>query len=150
MIKNIIHVGISVSDLEKAKDFYGNILGLKFVGQMIMKGEETDLLFNRKNTVAKVAYFNGSDNIYAPPIELIEFNHTISKAKADLFKTSISEVCFSCDDIDKTYNDLKNKGVKFISEPQFFDSTEYGFSKSKAVYFYDMDENILELTEYID
>ena len=84
----------------------------------------------------------------APPIELLEFtsDETI-KDNADLFKTSISEICFRVDDIEKSYCDLKSKGVEFISEPQYFDLTDQGFGKSKAVYFKDPDGIILELIQ---
>ena len=150
MIKDIIHVGISVRNLEDAKKFYGDVLGLKFTGDFIMEGKETDILFGREDTVARLAYFNGSDKLYAPPIELIEFNHKIEKDQGSFFKTSVSEICFACDDIDKTYEDLKSKGVKFVSEPQYFEYEDPNQENFKAVYFYDMDGNIMELVEYIE
>ncbi|WP_138160265.1 VOC family protein [Peptoniphilus catoniae] len=149
MIKNVIHIGITVCDLEKAKDFYGRVLGLKPVGNLIMEGPETDLLFGKQNTIAKIAYFNGSDNLYSPPIELIEFNHPISKEKGNFFKSSVSEICFSCNNLDEVYGDLRKKGVKFISKPQYFEYEDSNQESFKAVYFYDMDENIMELVEYI-
>ena len=52
------------------------------------------------------------------------------------------------DNIDEEYKRLKELGVKFISEPQYFDLTAQGFGKSKAVYFYEPDNIILELIEY--
>ena len=85
-----------------------------------------------------------------PPIELIEFNHEIEKDQGNFFRTSVSEICFACVDIDKTYEDLKSKGVKFVSEPQYFKYEDPNQENFKAVYFYDMDGNILELVEYIE
>ena len=54
------------------------------------------------------------------------------------------------EDIEGFYKDLLDKGVEVMSSPQVFDSTEYGFGKSKALYFYDPDGNILEAIESLD
>ncbi len=148
MIGRVVHIGVTVSNLEKSMDFYGNILGLKLTGKMVMKGKETDALFNMNNVEVKIAYFNGSDELLCPPVELLEFSNGV-KADCDLNRTSISEICFIVKDIDAVYKKLKNKGVEFISEPQFFDFTKDGFGKSKAVYFKDNDGIILELMEYL-
>lgn len=151
MIKEIAHVGITVKNIEKSIDFYKNILGLKFKGELLMEGEETDLLFNKKNSKVRVAYLNGSDNLSCPPIELIEFlSNDYEKNDVDLHRGSISEICFYVDDIDKVYMELLDKGVEFISSPQMFDFSKHGFGKSKAVYFKDIDGIILELMEVIE
>lgn len=113
-----------------------------------MEGEATDKLFQMKNCVCKIAYLNGSHELNAPPIELLEFSN-VEKSKSSLSKTSISEICFNVHNIDEVYEKLKNKGVEFLSEPQYFDFTSNGFGKSKAVYFRDIDGIVLELIEEI-
>ena len=150
MISEIVHVGVTVSDIERSIAFYRDILGLQFVGRLTMQGEATDKLFNMKDTVAKVAYLKRGKFKEAPPVELIELNKEKTKKRdADLFSTSISEICFVTDDIMKDYEELKSKGVNFLSEPQYFDFTLDGFSKSLAVYFKDPDGIILELMQYL-
>lgn len=151
MLKNIAHVGLTVSNIEESIKFYKDILGLKYDGQMVMEGEATDNLFALENCQVKVAYLNGSDEVMAPPVELIEF--VSEKAKVienKLNQTSISELCFYVENIDETYETLKSKGVEFLSEPQYFDLTLQGFGKSKAVYLKDPDGIVLELMECID
>ena len=151
MINEVIHIGLTVSDLDRSIAFYRDILGLNFIGEILMSGKECDLLFARENADARVAYLNGSDEVMAPPIELIQFTkQEISKDEANLFKTSISEICFKVVDINKTYDRLTKLGVEFISKPQYFDFSKYGFSKSKAVYLKDPDGIILELIEVLD
>ena len=146
MIKKIAHIGLTVSNLERSISFYKDVLKFNYVGQMVMNGPSTERLFNQNNCSAKVAYLQSDKS--SPLIELIEFvNVPIIKEKSSLFKTSISELCFYVDDIYEEYNRLKLNGVNFISEPQQFDSTSYGFSKSIAVYFYDPDGNIIELMQ---
>lgn len=148
MINEIMHVGLTVKNLDRSVDFYKNILGLNYQGEILMEGKQTEILFNRKNARARVAYLNGSDKINTPPVELIQFiDEKIDCEKGDLFKTSISEICFSVDDIYNVYEDLRKKGVEFLSQPQEFDFSSCGFGKSAAVYFKDPDGIILELMQ---
>ena len=118
MIKEIVHVGITVSNMDESLKFYQDILGLKFVGEIMMEGKETDLLFGRSGVKARVCYLNGSDKINTPPVELICFLDEESKLEsASLFKTSISEICFNVEDIDQTYKTLVENHVECLSEP---------------------------------
>lgn len=115
-----------------------------------MEGDSTDALFNIKDCKVRVAYLNGSEEISSPPIELLKFEKGLKKdGNPELNKISISEVCFQVENIDNAYKNLLSKGVEFLSQPQFFDFTEQGFGKSKAVYFKDPDGIILELIEEI-
>lgn len=154
MLQEVAHVGITVSDMERSISFYRDVLGLCLSGTATMKGKETDRLFNRNNCVAKLAYLNGSKQLLAPPVELIQFDGEGGEGceiqTPDLHKTSISEICFRVDDIDVVYKTLKEKQVEFLSEPQTFDFSMDGLGKSKAVYFKDPDGIILELMQYIE
>ncbi len=148
MISSITHVGVTVSDIDRSIAFYRDTLGLAFQGELTMEGETTDKLFGRTNCRARVAYLNGSTHMEVPPVELIQFvSERAEERKADLFATSISEICFVTDDIWREYHRLCELGVEFISEPQDFDFTADGFGKSRAVYFKDPDGIILELME---
>ena len=148
MIHEIVHVGVTVSDIDKSIAFYRDVLGLHFQGELVMEGPETDRLFAMKNCRARVAYLNGSEELSAPPEELIQFTSGETAADpADLRKTSISEICFRAKDIDAVYRRLTEHHVECLSEPQSFDFTDYGFGKSKALYFKDPDGIILELME---
>ena len=53
MVGRIYHVGLTVSDLDKSIAFYRDILGLKYQGEIMMVGEETDKMFQKKNCKAK-------------------------------------------------------------------------------------------------
>ena len=150
MINEVVHIGLTVSDIDRSIAFYRDILGLQFKAEIVMEGPETDALFQMKNCKCRVAYLNGSDDIMAPDIELIQFvDHQANKDQASLNKTSISEICFKVKDLDKVYAHLVENGVDCLSKPQAFDFTPYGFSKSKAIYFRDPDGIILELMEYL-
>lgn len=84
MVGRIYHVGLTVSDLDKSIEFYRDILGLKYQGEIMMVGEETDKMFQKKNCKTRVAYLNGSENIETPPVELIQFvDSKIHKEQSD-------------------------------------------------------------------
>lgn len=148
MVGRIYHVGLTVSDLDNSIIFYRDILGLEFQGEIMMAGKETDKMFQKKNCKARVAYLNGSKNIETPPIELIQFvDNTVNKNPSDLFTTSISELCFYTDNIDKVYKNLMEKNIECLSEPQYFDFSSKGFGKSRAFYFRGPDGIILEMMQ---
>lgn len=148
MVGRIYHVGLTVSDLDRSVIFYRDILGLEFQGEILMVGEETDKMFHKKNCKARVAYLNGSKNMEAPPVELIQFvDDAVNNVQSDLFTTSISELCFYTDDIDLVYKNLIENNIECLSEPQYFDFTAQGFGKSRAFYFKDPDGIILEMMQ---
>ena len=150
MLGRVVHIGVTVSDIERSIEFYRDTLGLNFQGRMVMEGESTDKLFNIKDCRVEVAYLNGSDKLNTPTIELLEINkREETEEEIKLNKLSISEICFTVNNIDEIYKDLKEEGVEFLSPPQYFDLKDQGFGESKAVYFKDPDGIILELIENI-
>ena len=150
MLNEIIHVGVTVSDLDRSIAFYRDVLGLTFQGELLMQGKETDQLFQKENCKVRVAYLNGNTHTMSAPLELIQFiNDSATKDICSLHKTSISEICFKVQNIEEEYKNLVKKGVEFLSEPQEFDFTSSGFGKSKAVYLKDPDGIILELMQIL-
>lgn len=148
MIGRIYHVGLTVSDLDRSVAFYRDVLGLTYQGEMVMTGDATDALFQRKDCKVRLAYLNGSEHVEAPPVELIQFvGDAAEKEAPGLFAPSISELCFYTDAIDAVYERLLSKGVDCLSPPVAFDFTDQGFGKSKAFYFKDPDGIILEMMQ---
>ena len=150
MLGKIYHVGLTVSDMNGSINFYKNVLGLKFIGELLMEGPETEALFKRANCRVRVAYLTSAETIETPPLELIEFlDEQQIVHRSELHIPSISEVCFQVKDIEAFYQHLLVHHVECLSEPQEFDFTLYGFGKSKAFYFRDPNGIILEVMEAI-
>ena len=151
MLNEVMHIGITVSDMERSISFYRDVLGLDYQGELMMEGPETDALFRCAGCKVRVAYLNGSSELFAPSVELIQFLAPgFEVSHPDLQKTSISELCFHCENIDQLYRHLKDHQVECLSEPQSFDFTKYGFGKSRAIYFKDPDGIVLEAIQNID
>lgn len=151
MLGRIFHVGLTVSDLDRSVRFYRDVLGLRYQGEILMEGVETEALFQRRGCRARVAYLNGSDRLDAPPVELIEFEGVeVVRATPDLFSTSISELCFFVDDIEGFHRKMEGKGVECLSAPRTFDFASSGFGRSRAFYFRDPDGIVLEAMQPLD
>lgn len=73
MLQEIIHVGLTLTDLDRSVSFYRDVLGLEYLGEMEMDGPKTEALFQKPGCRACVAYLNGSRELAAPPVELIQF-----------------------------------------------------------------------------
>jgi len=113
---------IAVKDIDRAKQFYSDKLGLKPVNEM---GEELFMLKSGETTF----------NVYRS-----EFAGT-NKATA---------LTFDVDDIDAEVRELKDKGVKFEHydvEGLRADGDIYSGEGMKTAWFKDPDGNILSLVE---
>lgn len=113
---------IRVTDLEKARDFYGNKLGLKEIGSMM---ESQDVMFEAGNGT-KIYIYQG------PPSHA---EHTLAS--------------FKVDDVLATVNELKGEGIAFETydmDPIKTDENNIAtFGEYKAAWFKDPDGNILAL-----
>lgn len=143
MIKSFNHVSFTVSNLDKAIDFYTKVLE----GQVVdVSGREED--FSSKVTgihgaKLQVGYIKIADIF----IELIEY---LSPSEGRIeTKTSMvgsSHVCFWVEEMDKLLDILRDAGGKVTSDPQIIpDGPNAGRS---VVYTKDPDGNNLEFISF--
>ena len=143
MIKDVRHVGIVVSDMEKSLKFYRDLLGLKVKSLEDEEGEFLDNMLaheNVKNKVAKLYTKNGN-----ALIELIDSRSYANKKDRDFFTIGASHFAFTVDDLEKTYDYLVKNGVKFTAPPQ---QTPDRFAK--VTFCEDPDGTPIELVEVIN
>ena len=143
MIKDVRHVGIVVSDMEKSLKFYRDLLGLKVKSLEDEEGEFLDNMLaheNVKNKVAKLYTKNGN-----ALIELIDSRSYANKKDRDFFTIGASHFAFTVDDLEKTYDYLVKNGVKFTAPPQ---QTPDRFAK--VTFCEDPDGTLIELVEVIN
>jgi catechol 2,3-dioxygenase-like lactoylglutathione lyase family enzyme len=150
MLGAVAHIGITVKDMEKALLFYRDCLGLDVLGEVTIKGEEADRLTRISGTALRAVYLRSGKDLKGPPLELLHFvepQRPTNTTVPQLTSPGITEVAFWVKDIEKTYEELRNRGVEFYSRPQLFELAGYG--KVKAVYFWDPDGTTLELLQTI-
>jgi len=143
MIKDVRHIGIVVSDMEKSLKFYRDLLGLKIKSLVNEEGEFLDNMLaheNVKNRVAKLVTEQGN-----ALVELIDSRLYGNKKDRDFFTIGASHFAFTVDDLEKTYDYLVKNGVKFTAPPQ---QTPDGFAK--VTFCEDPDGTPIELVQVIN
>ena len=143
MIVGVHHVSVTVSDIDKSIAFYRDILGLKLLyppeesgGKEISKGVRV------KGAKMMTAILRAGDDA----IELIQYIAPKGKPY-DRLPCDIGNmhIAFRVPNINKSYNELKDKGVKFNTLPiEIADGPMKGWLWN---YFTDPDGAQLELVE---
>jgi len=119
-IQQIGQIGVPVKDLERAVQFYQDVLGLA-------------LLFN----TGSLAFFNCNG------IRLL-----LSLPEKEEFAHSSSILYFTVADIQKAYEEFQHKGVSFIDEPHMV--AKMGQRETWMVFFTDTQGNTHALMSEIE
>jgi catechol 2,3-dioxygenase-like lactoylglutathione lyase family enzyme len=138
-----LHFSFTVSDLEKSLQFYQGILGLELLGTMERQGEEISRLVGLANAHLKIARLKLPD-ANGMTLELIEYvSPRGTRVDVQPCNPGTSHLCFLVQDIDSAYIRLREKGVRFRSEPVTVTS---GMNTgARTVYFSDPDGIPLEM-----
>jgi predicted enzyme related to lactoylglutathione lyase len=104
MIDTISTVCIFVSDQQRAKDFYTDVLGFEL-------RQDAPLYPGSEARWIAVAPAGAQTEaiLYLPDENWEHYRQVVGKSQA---------ITFSTPDLDSTYAELKAKGVKFVQEPQ--------------------------------
>jgi len=131
MIKKIDHIGIAVKSIEKASELFCNTLDLK------IEGEETVETQN-----VKVAFLPLGDS----ELELLESTSPDGPIAKFIEKRGegIQHIAFRVDNLEKTLEKLKEKGIILIDE-----RPRYGAGDAKIAFLHPKSTNgiLIELSE---
>jgi glyoxylase I family protein len=148
MIRGVFHVNINCSNFERSLEFY-KMLGFRVAVDLSEGGSmDLDHGLGLEKGRGRAALLLIGDDPRATRIDLIEWKSPPSKGKPypKLNHLGIARVALRTRDLRATYEELKSKGVKFISEPVVL-HTPVGDSLFAC--FYDPDGTILELIEFM-
>ncbi len=96
------HITINVTDINRSKEFYGDILGLKTMGTVDM-GDH------------RLYYYELDDDLL---LELIEYDDDHGELHPDVKTMGIyRHLAIRCDDVDALYMKLTEKGITCLSAP---------------------------------
>ena len=142
MITGCYHTSFTVSNLERSVAFYRDVLGLKLRGVQGGSHDYLRTIVGYPEANLKMAFLEipGSGHV----LELIEYVAPRGlPASVATCNPGSAHVCFRTDDLLRTYEEWRAKGVKFRSEPVRITAgvNEGGY----AVYFSDPDGITLEL-----
>lgn len=141
MIQGFHHPGISVPNLEKARNFYEKLLGFKVVGEESWEAPNPvyDQGIGLKNSQARGYLLQGS-NTYLELFEYSSPSPTGYPLRRDASDYGITHLCFQVDDVHEEYKRLQDMGGIAMNLPIEF--PEGG----GAVYCRDPFGNIIEFT----
>ena len=102
-VDRVDHIGIAVADLEEAKKFYTEMLGMKATGEEVVEEQKV-----------KVCFIPSGDS----ELELLESTSPDGPIAKYIEKNGegIQHLAIRVDDIEAALADLKEKGVRLIDE----------------------------------
>ncbi|ADQ68967.1 lactoylglutathione lyase-like lyase [Halogeometricum borinquense DSM 11551] len=131
------HVGITVSDLENAVEFYQETLDLTLLDRFTVSGENFSTAVGVDGATGQFAHLE-ADGVR---VELIEYEpEGASRGEASINRPGTAHLGLTVEDIDSFYESLPNS-VESVSRPQ---TTDTG---SRILFVRDPEGNLIELLE---
>lgn len=156
-IERIFHVNIVVRDLERSLKWYQEVLGMK-VAEPVFDGEgpamsgiglgaEAYGVSSKDGVKVRGAFLRFGDDPNAAFIDVLEFirPRSVGGAYPSLHNIGIARIALKVADIDASYEELLEKGVKFVGPPCPVTIGENYLADIRYCCFYDPDGTILEL-----
>ena len=128
-INGLAHIGLFITDIEKSKKFYGDVLEFETVYECAL--DEPD------GTATKIAFMKNGDLT----IELVQVAKPAKRADG-----WVDHIALKVEDIEAVRDTLLSRGVKFETDDITFASSVFP-NGSKWILFRGPDNEHLEITE---
>lgn len=117
MITHLRHVGLVVADLGRALQFWCELLGFRVAKKMDESGSHLDAMLGLKDVNVTTVKLTAPDGNL---LELLHFQSHPDKPmwQGQPYSTGITHIAFTVDNLDSTFNKLKNAGITFNAPPQ--------------------------------
>jgi catechol 2,3-dioxygenase-like lactoylglutathione lyase family enzyme len=150
MLKNIDHINIVVTDLERSVEFYTKILGFTEKRRGHLEGEWIESVTGIKNICADVVFISIESG---PRIELLCYKTPEGKtydANSLPNTTGLRHIAFQVDDMESAVKRLKDAGVRIVGGPASVPESviNHDSGRKTLCYFLDPDGTLLELAHY--
>ena len=143
-ITHVSNISITVRDMERMIEFYRDTLGLKITkGPIILSGPEISRVFQIPGTKLQVIFLSVSGDV----VELLKFISPPTYPRKPMLPNTVGawHITFQTNDITGMVEQLKRKGVKFLSPVVTIQ--QEGLKGRKFVFFKDPEGNLLGLGE---
>jgi catechol 2,3-dioxygenase-like lactoylglutathione lyase family enzyme len=140
-LQRLTHVGVCVSDLDRALAFYRDLLGFAVEHELAVEGEPTDTLLRLRDVKLRAVYL-WRDGVR---LELLRFaSPAAPPARArTLHETGLTHLSFRVADLDATLAALRSAGVRVLDET-VIRFPEHG---AAACFVTDPDGQLIELVQ---
>lgn len=148
IVKALDHIAVTVSDMERSLKFYRDLLGFKEVERHRLEGEGISSMAGKPGVILQVVRLKPPEGA-AILLDLQQYIQPKGDtSNAQLGMSNHSHFCFGVKDLRATYEDLKGRGVEFVSAPVTFDlGEEWDYGAMRVVFLKDPDGFILEFVE---
>ena len=131
------HFGITVSDLDRAVQFYRETLGLSVLNEFSVSGEAFSTAVGVDDATGRFAHLDAG----GARVELVEYDpEGETRGDSSVNRPGEKHLGFTVDDIDSVYESVASD-VETFSEPQ---TTDTG---SRILFLRDPEGNLVELVE---
>ena len=148
IVQSVDSVGVTVNDLDRAVDFYSNVLGFERVSEVEVTGEKYERLYGVFGLRLRTATLRLGDE----RIELMEFLAPRGRPIPADSKSNdgwFQHVAIIVSDMDRAYRHLRQHKVQHASSgPQLLPAWNPNAGGIEAFYFRDPDGNHLEVLRF--
>jgi glyoxylase I family protein len=140
LVEEIVHIGVSVFDLEKSVQFYRDVVGMEIEYRAYHEGEKISRVVDVANATLNICVLKKG----GVRLELIDYGRPEKKRVAykDQSSPGLIHIAMKVSDVDAACRRLETLGYGFNSEPMV--TRENG---PKICYFRGPDNVIMELYE---
>lgn len=139
-VKSFGHVGITVKSFDKAVKWYYENFNFKLIDEQYMKKEQVNKLSNLYGVKDSSIHLGFLRLPKGGVIEIFEFSNTGIKSPVLWNKPGVTHLTLNVRNINRWYEKLSQKGIKFYSKPQHTGKVEW-------VFLEDPDGNLIELID---
>jgi glyoxylase I family protein len=142
LVEEIVHIGVSVFDLEKSVQFYRDVVGMEIEYRAYHEGEKISKVVDVADATLNICVLKKG----GVRLELIDYGQAEKKTTAykDQSTPGLIHIAMKVSDVEEVYNRMKALGYGFNSEPMV--TRENG---PKICYFRGPDNVVMELYEVL-
>ena len=139
MFNHMDHVGVSVKDIEKAIEFYRDVIGME---KALDREFDSPLarIIGIEGAKARVVHMKLGDSV----VELFDYKFPKGREpRPDQNQSDygLTHIGFMVEDFEQTYRDLKSRGARFLGEPVEIRPGVF------VAYFHGVEHEICEMRE---
>jgi catechol 2,3-dioxygenase-like lactoylglutathione lyase family enzyme len=142
-LRHAHHLGLTVGDIERSVTFYRDLLGLSLLRRRSSDANYLGAQTGHPGLRLEMASFQLASH-GGPTLELVQYmTHAGAVADPSTNRAGNTHLCFQVDDIQRAYDSLRGRGVRFLTPPVTITS---GPNRGGiGVYLFDPDGYTLEL-----